>query len=192
MRNFLKKSFFLGGCLAFCWAVSGCRSVGNDDLKQVDFVSDPESATVFINGKNCGLTPLSESLSRAGSYDVRFSLPGYFDETLTIIPRQNEEGIFDIPDRVEVVLRKISPGALQDAGTRSVEIKTEKADLLSGTKTMSPAAVNFLNRPTPANFAELRLEEGVLRQLLERCSITEEEFRILTARLRDAYRSERE
>ncbi|MGN0860690.1 MAG: PEGA domain-containing protein [Candidatus Spyradosoma sp.] len=197
MAKHLLKSF----ALAFfcCLFFVGCRSYNDKAWKTVDFVSVPERATLFINGKNCGLTPRTERLSRYGSYEVRFSKPGYFDEDCRLEPFEEEDGSFDILDRVEVELLKISPETLalrerlergESAGAAEARAELAAAEA-EKTEGMSLAAVEFSKREKPTDFTDFRLQEKALKRLLGRGEITEEEYRSLHEKLYDAYNENR-
>lgn len=195
MKNYLRKSLSGAGIFLLCLNFVGCQTSTNHDWKRVEFISEPERATVFINGKNCGLTPHSELLSRSGSYDVRFSIPGYFDGTCSLVSYINDEGRPDISNRIELALEKITPEALAE---REMTLApkpapaTEKKEGASEKGTgASPAAVEFAQRPTPTDFTDFRLQEKALRRLLKNGSITHEEYCTLHEKLYEAYNENR-
>lgn len=187
MKKNLQKLPLAGICICFC-ALIGCRAHdGNAAWKTVEFVSEPDRATLFINGRNCGLTPRAERLDRSASCEVRFSKPGYFDEDRELVPVVPRAGApADIPDRLEVTLVKITP---ESAAARA-SAGTPAGDDSRG-NSMSPAAAEFSAQGAPANFTELRLREEALDRLFRRGEITEDERRSLLEALHDAYGKKR-
>lgn len=186
MKKNLQMPPLAGLCVFLC-ALTGCRA--HDDgaaLKTVEFVSEPDRASLFINGRNCGLTPMSARLDRGGSYEVRFSKPGYFDEDRVLAPVARRPGApADIPDRLEAALLKITP---ETAAARASSAGTPASAVPRGNGGMSAAAAEFAAQDVPANFTELRLREETLDRLFRRGEITAEERGLLLAALREAYR----
>lgn len=193
----MAKSFSKLLALAFCGFLFlvGCRSYNDREWTTVDFVSAPERATVFINGKNCGLTPRTERLSRSGSYEVKFSKPGYFDADFRLESFEGADGLPNLLDRVEVELLKISPETLalreRLARGESAEARADLAAAAKKTEGMSHAAVEFSKREKPTDFTDFRLQEKALRRLLQRGEITEDEYRSLHENLYKAYNENR-
>ena len=200
----IKKVFVLGLLACLSALFSACRSAGDSVWKEVDFVSTPEGATVFINGKNCGITPRTELLSRLGNYTVRFSKPGFFDEDIILESFMNENGQADILERVELSLVKITPEslALRERGAQSsAEVAaTVPADAADGNAPavapsasggMSPAAREFAARAKPTDFTDFRLQEKMLKRLFQRKEISEEEYRALHEALYNTYNENR-
>lgn len=199
MKKFLKASLSLVACAFVCLLANGCRSYNDSAWKTVDFVSVPERATLFINGKNCGLTPRTERLSRSGTYDVRFSKPGYFDEDCLMESIIGEDGLPDILDRLEVELVKITPETLaarerEASGAEKSNVPTavsESAGTPPPAAGMSAAAVEFSKREKPTNFTDFRLQEKALRRLLLNGEITESEYRAIHEKLYESYNENR-
>ena len=203
MFNRLLKACFpliaLGACVFF----GACHSSGNSAWKNVEFISFPENATVFINGRNCGLTPRTERLSRRGSYEVRFSKPGYFDENFVLEAFQGDDGLLDILDNVEVSLVKITPETLalrerlerersEQAAASVAGTPPQEAAVESGSgEGMSPAARAFGSRPKPTDFTDFRLQEKALKRLFQRREITESEYNTLHEALYNSYNETR-
>ena len=203
MVNRLLKACFslisLGACVFF----GACHSNSSSAWKDVEFVSSPENATVFINGRNCGLTPRTERLSRRGSYEVRFSKPGYFDENFVLEAFQGDDGLSDILSNVEVSLVKITPESLALRERLERERSEQAAASLAGTPpqepvvessadgAMSPAARAFSARPKPTDFTDFRLQEKALKRLFQRREITEAEYNTLHEALYNSYNATR-
>lgn len=170
----------------------------------MDFNSVPGEATVFINGKNCGLTPRTERLSKRGSYEVRFSKPGYFDENFVLESFEDDNGLPDILDSVDVALIKITPETLAlrerlereraeaaaAAGTPSADAAPEVA-AAGDNNGMSPAAREFAARAKPTDFTDFRLQEKALKRLFLRREITEAEYNSLHEALYNSYNENR-
>jgi len=163
-RNFMKTSFAkkLAQALVclFATLVAACVSTDGNAKKNVDFISTPDEATVFINGENRGLTPLRLRLSNDSSYSVRFSKPGFFDEDFLVEPTANARGNAELADRVEV--------ALQEA---------------TGTSAVSEIS----SRQPPADFTEFRLREKEIGELFQQGKISTEERTALLEKLRADY-----
>lgn len=58
-------------------ATAACGTIINGSKQNVSFSSTPSGATVFVDNQQMGVTPVSLSLSRKDSHDVRLTLPGY-------------------------------------------------------------------------------------------------------------------
>ncbi len=204
IQRLSKAYFFLFAglvCVFFC----GCRSYNASVWKTVDFNSVPGEATVFINGKNCGLTPRTERLSKRGSYEVRFSKPGYFDENFVLASFEDDNGLPDILDSVDVALIKITPEALSlrerlvreraeagvVAGTPSAGSVASEVAVAEEDNGMSPAAREFASRAKPTDFTDFRLQEKALKRLFLRREITEAEYNSLHEALYNSYNENR-
>lgn len=203
LRNISLCLIFAATCVLF----SACRSYNASVWRTVDFVSAPEGATLFINGKNCGLTPRTERLAKSGNYEVRFSKPGYFDEDVVLESFVAEDGRPDILDSVDVALVKITPESLslRERLERERTAQSE-SDQNSGNATpqpvvavtpeneassMSPAAKEFASRPKPTDFTDFRLQEKALKRLFRRGEITEAEYNSLHEALYNSYNENR-
>lgn len=163
---------------------TGCRSRGEDVWKNVRFISEPDEATVFINGKNCGLTPRTAQLRRDSAYEVRFSKPGFFDENCSIVPAVGESGAPDIVGRIEVSLTRITADASVSRGRDMRGNVAENAE--SGGRAdelSSPAAIAFSRRARPSDFTERLLLESELEDLVQSGQISGREHEVLRRRL---------
>lgn len=170
----------------------------------MDFNSVPGEATVFINGKNCGLTPRTERLSKHGSYEVRFSKPGYFDENFVLESFEDDNGLPDILDSVDVTLVKITPETLalrerlereRAEAAAAVAAPSEEAAapqvVAEDNSGMSPAAREFAARAKPTDFTDFRLQEKALKRLFQSREITEAEYDSLHEALYNSYNENR-
>lgn len=162
MKNTFSKSLARGVVGLSVLAATACVSDDGIVKKDVDFISNPDEATVFINGENYGLTPLRVSLPVDGSYSVRFSKPGFFDEEFLVEPTTDARGNANLARRVEISLRRAAD---------------------------EPAAAEISSRSTPVDFTEFRLREKEIRDLLQNGKISEEEGLALLEKLRADYDS---
>ncbi|MDE2490964.1 MAG: PEGA domain-containing protein [Elusimicrobia bacterium] len=62
---------------AICVAFSGCASIVSGRTQEVSFNSNPSGATVTIDGRPYGTTPVTTMLHRESGSVVVFSKPGY-------------------------------------------------------------------------------------------------------------------
>lgn len=183
MKNSASVLALLAGTVCIAMLAAGCRSRANDTVKNVAFISTPDEATVFINGKNCGLTPHEALLDRNGFYEVRFSKPGFFDENRVIEPKRGADGVSDIVGRVEVTLVRVSADALTVRERRSGGNATDGSVEGTGADAaMSPAARELFSRERPTDFTERLLLEDELKDLLRRGAISREEYDALRDR----------
>jgi uncharacterized protein YceK len=65
--------------------LSGCATIVRDDSQPVSFSSDPQGATVLIDGTKKGITPTTIMVKRKASKQfVRYDLVGYKSHTFTL------------------------------------------------------------------------------------------------------------
>jgi len=76
----------LVGCLCFAIAFSlvGCATLFKQKNRTVAFDSDPQGATILINGNRMGTTPMPLNLSNKKPVTVTFRKEGYEDKTYII------------------------------------------------------------------------------------------------------------
>lgn len=200
IKNIVVAVFFSCLCVFF----SACRSSGDSVWKEVEFSSEPQGATIFINGKNCGTTPRTELLSRLGYYSVRFSKPGFFDEDVVLESFTDEHGRADILESVELSLVKITPESLalreresqnaslvEDAGVAAEKQSAGGNDVPASGAEMSPAAREFSLRAKPTDFTDFRLQEKILKRLYQQKKITDDEYHTLHEALYNTYNENR-
>jgi PEGA domain len=68
-------------------SLTGCASVISGSNQEVTFHSTPESATVSVNGKTLGKTPLTTALKKKVGQSVSFEKDGYKTITLQLETR---------------------------------------------------------------------------------------------------------
>jgi len=69
---------------AFVASLIGCGAILKGTKEGVHFTSDPEGATVMVNGTERGTTPLQLRLASKETYTVTFRKEGYKDKTVVI------------------------------------------------------------------------------------------------------------
>ena len=65
-------------------SVTGCATLFKQKSRTVNFDSDPQGATVYINGNRMGKTPMPLNLSNKQAVTVTFKKEGYEDKTYVI------------------------------------------------------------------------------------------------------------
>ncbi|MBU2043922.1 MAG: PEGA domain-containing protein [Candidatus Omnitrophica bacterium] len=70
--------------LFFIIGITGCATLFKAKTRTVDFDSDPQGATVYINGNRMGKTPMPLNLSNKTAVTVTFKKEGYEDKTYII------------------------------------------------------------------------------------------------------------
>ena len=63
--------------ILFAVASTGCGTIMQGTKQKMGVRSDPAGATITVDGKEVGVTPMTLSLSRKTSHKVSVSLPGY-------------------------------------------------------------------------------------------------------------------
>ena len=64
--------------------LSGCASLFNDKTPSVDVASNPEGASVYVNGNYVGETPVSVDLSVRKEHTITFRKEGYKEKTYQV------------------------------------------------------------------------------------------------------------
>jgi hypothetical protein len=59
----------------FC--LSGCATIFKGSTDTVNFASQPDKASVYVNGINMGKSPISLELKSNKTYNIEFRLDGY-------------------------------------------------------------------------------------------------------------------
>jgi len=122
----MKKLTYLALTLALI-SMFGCAAVINGTSQSVTFTSDPEGATVEVDGVPYGETPVSVDLKKNRHSTVIFKKEGYKSRTMAITKRFDAAAIFSIvlwdlgttdfatgaaylysPDRYYVEMRKLT------------------------------------------------------------------------------------
>jgi hypothetical protein len=83
--NFLKKS----GFVAFAVAMFGCASIMSGRNQNLVFHSNPSGATVKIDDKEVGRTPLTHAMAKDGEHHATFEKEGYKSSTFKLEKRLN-------------------------------------------------------------------------------------------------------
>ena len=72
-----RTSVALALVLAVCGWCTGCATLKHGGRQSIQFISAPESASVFIDGVEVGQTPLSYGVERRANHEVRIELIGF-------------------------------------------------------------------------------------------------------------------
>ncbi len=65
--------------------LAGCASIMHGKMQSVSISSTPEGATVTVDNRAVGTTPVSAELTRKDEHIVRISLEGYTTATIPLI-----------------------------------------------------------------------------------------------------------
>src|SRR5437764_14992757 len=65
---------------------TGCATIvtGSGHTQTVRLNSEPQGATVFVDGNRIGLTPVAATLTRQDNHLVKMSMSGHEDQTVQI------------------------------------------------------------------------------------------------------------
>ncbi|HAX47489.1 MAG TPA: PEGA domain-containing protein [Ignavibacteria bacterium] len=79
----MKKSIsFIVGLLLSVFAFQGCATLFSGSYDEVDLSSEPKDATVLVNGKEEGTTPLTLRLKKSKEYTIEFVKDGFKTKSL--------------------------------------------------------------------------------------------------------------
>jgi hypothetical protein len=67
--------------------LTGCATIMTGTNQEVSFNSNPPGATVIVNGRTIGITPVSTALKKEGEQPMTFKKDGYQDLTLQLESR---------------------------------------------------------------------------------------------------------
>ena len=81
---------------AIAFLFSSCATIISTYEQEVHFTTDPEKATVYINGIESGQTPLFHSLKRKGHYHIKLVLEGYKPFETNLNREFNNIALFNI------------------------------------------------------------------------------------------------
>lgn len=85
----MKKLLLSVFALSALW-LTGCASIVDGNSQSVSFASNPEGATVYLNGAAIGKTPMSISAKRRGGpQPLRFTKEGHQDVEIQLISGVN-------------------------------------------------------------------------------------------------------
>lgn len=79
-----KILLFLLVAIVYSGAITGCASIVTGTSQDVSFQSQPEGATVIINGKKIGKTPLTTNLKKESKQTLIFEKEGYKTQTMQL------------------------------------------------------------------------------------------------------------
>ncbi len=69
--------------------LTGCATIMDGTKQTVGFSSNPSDATVIVDGKVLGKTPLTEDLSKKDKHTVKITLAGYMPYEMTMTRKTN-------------------------------------------------------------------------------------------------------
>ncbi|MCE5194142.1 MAG: PEGA domain-containing protein [Nitrospiraceae bacterium] len=86
----MRKQLFLLLLLLCCSIVlTGCASIISGSTQEVTFQSQPEGATVSVDGKPLGKTPFTTTLKKKNDQKLTFEKEGYKTETMQLTTHLN-------------------------------------------------------------------------------------------------------
>lgn len=84
----MKRHLILGSVLAMM--LTSCATIISGSKQNVKFASTPSQATIFVNGKEIGKTPLETKLARKEDHKVSIQLDGYVPYEIQLTKKFNE------------------------------------------------------------------------------------------------------
>jgi hypothetical protein len=75
--------------VALAPGLTGCATIMDGTKQTVGFSSNPSNATVTIDGKVLGQTPLTEELSKKKTHLVKINLDGYYPYEMNLTKKTN-------------------------------------------------------------------------------------------------------
>lgn len=150
---------------------SGCATISKGRNEAVDITSAPAGATVVVNGRAVGTTPLKLNLSRRQGHEVNIERPGYFSERIFLRTVPNEAATAFIRFGMDEQL-----GAHYDLTPKRIDVELDPLIL--------PEEVG--DDP----ISELALRVLDVDEMLYRGEITADEHRYILSRLLQAYGQE--
>jgi len=73
---------FITGLLLALFSFQGCATIFSGSYDEVDLSSEPKDATVLVNGKEEGTTPLTLRLKKSKEYTIEFVKDGFKTKSL--------------------------------------------------------------------------------------------------------------
>lgn len=84
MRRFYRIQAILVCMLVGSLVFSSCAAIFHGSTDDVNFVSDPPGANVYVDGMLMGNTPMQLELKSNASYNVEFRMDGYLSRTVVL------------------------------------------------------------------------------------------------------------
>jgi hypothetical protein len=135
--------------------LNGCALLEEGVSQEVVILSFPNEASVYINGAAHGITPVTVSLARKGTHEIRLEKQGYNSSVQYFVPVPNEKS--------ENFVRF---GLSEDLGYYvDLEPSTMKTELQSGLVPYSIGADPFGRMAQQALEADRKLEAGEITPL---------------------------
>lgn len=160
---------------------TGCASIVDGSTQSVSFASNPDSATVTLNGAQIGKTPVTVPLKRQGSAQtIKFSKEGFKDHEVPLTTTLNPWFLGNLitGGLLGSTTDGLSGAAFQYApGQYMVTLQPDGVTPLPGGVSLndSQKIVNFIVMGYPRIVAEVTTTPGqYTKSLLEMASIPEE------------------
>ncbi len=135
------KFLFFAGLFGLALHLSACASIVTGSHQEVTFNSNPDEATVTVNGRTIGKTPITTSLKKESGQALVFEREGYTPLTMQLETHLNPwfwgniifGGLIgSTTDGLSGAVYEYSPNqymvTLQPAGTSSLETHTALSD----------------------------------------------------------------
>lgn len=84
----MKRHLILGSVLAMM--LTSCGTIISGSKQSVRFASNPNQATIFVNGQEIGKTPMETKLARKENHQVSIQLEGYLPYEIKLEKKFNE------------------------------------------------------------------------------------------------------
>ena len=88
MKKLMMSSLFV--------SVTGCAGIINGTTQDLTFRSEPEGATVLVDGLQRGVTPITLNLKKNEHKTVSFRKAGYKDETVELSKKMDPVAFLNI------------------------------------------------------------------------------------------------
>lgn len=191
------RNFILGVAAISSLLLTGCASIVDGNSQPLSFNSNPDGATVYINGGAVGKTPVTITAKRkSGTQSLRFTKEGHKDIEISLISNINPwffgniltggllgsttDGLSGAAFRYEPNSYMVTLPAADDAPLSDATSFTQKQQI-----------VNFIVAGYPILIKELNLQSGqYVSSLLALAKVTDEQQPDVTKRLKalsDAY-----
>lgn len=153
--------------------LTGCATILNDDHQMVAFASDPDGATVFVDGVPMGKTPCSLPIKRSGwDKQIRFEKPGYKTTLMTLDNRVGAAGFGNLilGGFVGIAIDAVSgrAGTYQDVvtivmqpGSGTINLDSAESETLSPPAS-EPSTHNKFYKPSPSSSGTRRDSDWIV------------------------------
>lgn len=110
----------------FCaLALPGCATLTHGTSQSVEIRSAPHGASVLVDGRNVGVTPLKTDMKRGQPHVVQIEKPGYLTESVMTTTKMNQatgwNALFGVPGAIAMIV-DYSNGSSTDVSPGSVNV----------------------------------------------------------------------